>query len=69
MSDLAAEQLLRTEIKHLSDSQPMARAAMFNASLRSGRALQKEGLDIIGANINLFVMCQNELMSRVNRRI
>jgi hypothetical protein len=57
------------EVSEMSDDELMRYAAQYNLELRRGRQLLKEGDDIIKANINLYVACQNELMSRMTNRI
>jgi hypothetical protein len=57
------------EVSEMSDDELMRYAAQYNLELRRGRELLKEGDDIIKANINLYVACQNELMSRMTNRI
>jgi hypothetical protein len=57
------------EVSEMSDDELMRHTAQYNSELRRGRQLQKEGDDIIKANINLYVACQNELMSRMHQHI
>jgi hypothetical protein len=57
------------EISEMSDDELMRQTAQYNSELRRGRLLQREGDDIIKENINLYVACQNELMSRMTNRI
>jgi hypothetical protein len=57
------------EVSEMSDDELMRHTAQYNSELRRGRQLLKEGDDIIKANINLYVACQNELMSRMTNRI
>ena len=57
------------EVSEMSDDELMRYAAQYNLELRRGRQLAKDGDDIIKANINLYVTCQNELMSRMTNRI
>lgn len=53
----------------LSDAQLLDRAARYQVELRRGRRMEAEGRAIINANINEFVMCQNEFLGRLSRRV
>jgi hypothetical protein len=64
-----SDETLATEIKALSDNQLIARTAGYNALLRYGRKLIDEGQAIVTTNINPYVICKNELDSRLNDRI
>jgi hypothetical protein len=55
--------------KAMSDSQLLDAAARFNAELRRGRRMEAEGRELINANINEYVACQNEFYSRVSDNI
>jgi hypothetical protein len=57
------------DVKGMSDDHLLDRAARHQAELRKGRRMEAEGRAIINANINEYVMCQNELYSRVCNRV
>lgn len=57
------------DVKGLSDSELMDRAARYNAQLRQGRRMVDEGNAIISAAIDPFVACQNEFYSRISQRL
>jgi hypothetical protein len=64
------EPLIHDEpVAGLSDDQLLDRAARYQAELRRGRRMEAEGRAIINANINEFVMCQNEFYIRLSRRV
>jgi hypothetical protein len=63
------EYALRADLEKMTDNQVVDRAASYNAQLRKGRKMQADGEVLLRENINLFVMCQNELHSRMHRRI
>jgi hypothetical protein len=69
MGDLTEEQRLSADIKTMSDNHLIDRAAGYNLILRRGRKLESDGRALTSKNIVLYVMCQNELYARINRRI
>jgi hypothetical protein len=56
-------------LKKLSDADLLSMAAGFNLQLRRGREMVEEGDKLIKANINEYVMCQNEMYTRISYSI
>jgi hypothetical protein len=57
------------EVSEMSNDELFHHVAKYNLELRRGRRMVKEGDNIIKENINHYVACQNELMSRMTNRI
>jgi hypothetical protein len=63
------QEALLADLKTMSDNQLIDRAAHYNACLRKGRELVKQGNEIVKDAIDLYTICKNELSARLDAKI